>query len=136
MFPDANEKLSAEIVETARKFGADLVGFADVESLKHSPSHRMLSKGLLHPLPEGTEQGVVSGEEPTANGRITWPRDAQTMLIIAVVPPGKRTQSRLLVYPILRRYGRKFAFNPNQQQNNQMAQGEAGHHGGTGAIRD
>ena len=52
MFLDLNEELLKEILKVARKFGADLAGCVDIESLKHSPSHKMYTKLPMYKLSE------------------------------------------------------------------------------------
>jgi hypothetical protein len=58
MFLDLDENLSAETLEIAREFGADLAGFVDIESLKHSPSHTMYSKLPIYELGIDTSAAI------------------------------------------------------------------------------
>ncbi len=87
---DVNEKLSMEILTMAREFGADLAGFVDIESLKRSPSHKILSRLPLHPMAESSQGNVASWADQTVKGEIAWPRGFETMLIIAVSHPEKK----------------------------------------------
>ncbi len=85
---DLDEKLSAEILKMAREFGADLAGFVDVESLKHSPSHKVYSKLPIYSLSEYPDAGTALEEDQTTKGEIIWPQGAETILIIAIEQGG------------------------------------------------
>jgi epoxyqueuosine reductase len=92
MFLDADKKLAAEILKMARKFGADLAGFIDVESLQRSPSHKMHAKLPQYTLASdnaaadpGNPAAVEENQSPEV--KVNFPKEAQTILIIAICHP-------------------------------------------------
>jgi hypothetical protein len=87
MFLDADKKLATEILIVAQKFGADLAGFVDVETLQRSPSHKMHSKLPLYTLIEDTDNGVAPEVDQSLKVKAIWPQEAQTRLIIATHHP-------------------------------------------------
>lgn len=92
MFLDADKKLAIEILEIAREFGADLAGFADVESLQRSPSHKMHSKLPLYTLDSDSaaadSDNAAAPEENQSPGvKVNFPKEAQTILIISISHP-------------------------------------------------
>ncbi|BBO67663.1 hypothetical protein DSCA_15930 [Desulfosarcina alkanivorans] len=91
MTSDADKKLAAEIIKMAQAFGADLAGFADVESLQRSPSHRMHAKLPRYELDSdnGSADSVyaVSEEKRSPAGKVAFPKAAKTVLITAIGHP-------------------------------------------------
>ncbi len=80
-------ELTERIVEKARALGASLVGVADVEPLKASPSHRISPKigmGLKVRWREAPDD-----VEPTAVG---WPPDAVSAIVIGVSHPADQPE--------------------------------------------
>ncbi len=92
MFVDADKKLASEIIKMARKFGADLAGFIDVESLQCSPSHKMHAK-LPHYTLNSDNAAADSGnpaasqEHQSPGVKVNFPKKAQTILIIGICHP-------------------------------------------------
>jgi epoxyqueuosine reductase len=85
MILDADKKLAAEIIKKVREFGADLAGFVDVESLQRSPSHKMHSRLPLYEL--DSENAAASEENQPLEVKVSFPKEAQAMLIIAICHP-------------------------------------------------
>jgi len=74
------------IINKAKELGAVLVGIADIELIKKSPSHEMLKK-----IGMGSE-GVGSAPGETAGTEINWPESAKSVLAIAVSHPGGKPE--------------------------------------------
>jgi epoxyqueuosine reductase len=88
----ADKKVAAEIIKMAREFGADLAGFVDIESLQRSPSHLMHSKLPLYILNSDnasadSNNAATSEENQSPGVKVTFPREAKTILIIAICHP-------------------------------------------------
>lgn len=79
--------LSDQIIEKAKGFGACLVGIANVEVLKESPSHYIFSRIEQH-------KGVGSSEfaEGVKPGEVAWPENAKSAIIIAVEHPEEKPE--------------------------------------------
>jgi len=75
------ERLSREIIEQAKMFGADLAGIANVSELKQSPSHRMSE---IMPEFNGVGTKSVAGRK---RGVVQWPQDARSAIVIAIEHP-------------------------------------------------
>ena len=73
--------ITSEIIEKAIEFGASLVGVADVEKVKDSPSHIIYGK-----LDEYTTVGNIR-RGVTNPWNVVWPEHAKSVIIIAVVHP-------------------------------------------------
>lgn len=89
---DADKKLAAEILKMSQKFGADLAGFVDVESLQNSPSHKMHSKLPLFELDSDnaiadSDNAAASEENQQTEVKVNFSREARTILIIAICHP-------------------------------------------------
>lgn len=87
VFLDADDNLSADILNMAREYGADLAGLVDIESLKVSPSHRIYHKLPIYSLTENPNDGTTLENEKKSEGEINWPQGAETILIIAIRHP-------------------------------------------------
>jgi epoxyqueuosine reductase len=81
-----NKNIHKEIIEKAREFGADLVGIANVEKLKESPSHLIYGK-----LGEYDTVGNKPPEE-LKPGEIAWLKNAKSAIIIAVEHPEEKPE--------------------------------------------
>lgn len=75
------ETLSEQIIARAIAFGACKAGIANVEELKHSPSHTISGK-LAKFSGVGTKQ--VDGKK---EGEVVWPEHAKSAVVIAVEHP-------------------------------------------------
>jgi len=73
MFLDADDNLSADILNMTREYGADLAGLVDIESLKVSPSHRIYHKLPIYSLTENPNDGTTLENEKKPEGEINWP---------------------------------------------------------------
>ena len=73
--------ITSEIIEKAKEFGASLVGVADVEKVKDSPSHIIYGK-----LDEYTTVGNIR-RGVTNPWNVVWPEHAKSVIVIAVVHP-------------------------------------------------
>jgi epoxyqueuosine reductase len=87
-----HKKLAAEIIKVAREFGADLAGLVGVESLCRSPSHRIHAKLPLYTLDSDnasadSENSAASEEKHSIDVEIKFPKEAQSILIIAICHP-------------------------------------------------
>jgi epoxyqueuosine reductase len=80
---DVDNKLSTEILKIAHELGADLAGFVAIKSLKDSPSHKMYSKVPVYTLSEN----MNPKDDQTTQGKVVWPKKAETILIIAIKHP-------------------------------------------------
>ena len=74
------------INDQANKFGADLVGVASVEDLKHSPSHEIIGK-----MPEFNGVGTKD-VEGRKRGAVKWPEGAISAIVIAVEHPPEKPE--------------------------------------------
>ena len=75
------ERLSQEIIEQSKTFGADLAGIARVSDIKSSPSHRMSEK-----MPEFNGVGTLS-VKGRKQGVVQWPEGARSAIVIAIEHP-------------------------------------------------
>jgi epoxyqueuosine reductase len=75
----SKSEMTGRIIDKAKYLGATLVGVANVDLLKHSPSH------LLSPKMD-PNLGVGSRETPEGikPGEVTWPTEAKSAVVIAV----------------------------------------------------
>ena len=72
-------ELTDRIVEKARSLGASVVGVADVETLKASPSHRIYPKIGMDP-----EVRWQDAPEEALHHEVEWPADAVSAVVIGV----------------------------------------------------
>ncbi|ADL12446.1 hypothetical protein [Acetohalobium arabaticum] len=72
-------KFSSSILKKAKEFGADLVGIADVDELKESPSHTAAPK--ISPVEVGQREGDL---EP---GEAAWPEGGKSVIVTAISHP-------------------------------------------------
>ena len=78
MSVQSSKKFAKQLIEKAVELGADLAGIASVQALRKSPSHEIYAKLNDHKS-VGSKEG---GDIPS--GKITWPADAISALIIAI----------------------------------------------------
>ena len=78
--------LSTQIVEKAKEFGACLAGIASVEGLKESPSHIIYVKLEEY---EGVGTKKTCKIKP---GKVSWPENARSAIVIAVEHPEERPE--------------------------------------------
>lgn len=83
---DKKSRLSQEIIDKAKEFGANLAGIARVEDLKISPSHTISEK-----MPDSMNIGakVVEGRR---KGQVDWPEGAKSAIIIALEHPPEKPE--------------------------------------------
>ena len=81
MIDQETERLSRQIIEQSKAFGADLAGIANVSDIKRSPSHQMSQK-----MPEFNGVGTLS-VEGRERGVVQWPEDARSAIVIAIAHP-------------------------------------------------
>jgi epoxyqueuosine reductase len=83
------EQPASAILKTAWDSGADLAGFVNVESLKQSPTHKLLTRLPIYEVIDFSESetGAASDERPTSRGGFKLPSWAETLLIIALYHP-------------------------------------------------
>lgn len=74
-------KLADEIVAKSKELGADLVGFANVEVLKQSPSHQISEK---MPIDDNVAAKKVDDRK---QGWVDWPEGAKTAIVVGVSHP-------------------------------------------------
>lgn len=86
---DGYEQLASAILKTAWDSGADLAGFVNVESMKQSPTHKLLTRLPIYEVIDFSESDtdVATEEEPTSKCGIELPTWAETLLIIALYHP-------------------------------------------------
>lgn len=80
-------ELTEQIVEKARSLGASLVGVADVEALKASPSHRITPQIGL-----GLEVRWRDAPDDVVPAAVDWPADAVSAVVIGVSHPAGRPE--------------------------------------------
>ncbi len=80
------KNISEQIIEKAKAFGACLAGIADVEALKESPSHIIFGK-----LEEYKGVGTKKNDK-TRTGKIAWPENAKSAIIVAVEHPEEKPE--------------------------------------------
>ena len=78
-----NQQIASVLLSKATELGADLVGFADVEELKQSPSFTFAPK--MTGAGEGT--GTRKNKLGLKPGEVLWPEKAKTVMAIAVHHP-------------------------------------------------
>ena len=76
-------RVSSALLSKARKFGADLVGFAAAADLKKAPSF------TFAPQMPGAGKGIGTrnNELGLKPGEVSWPETAKTVMVIAVHHP-------------------------------------------------
>jgi epoxyqueuosine reductase len=79
-----NEDLANLIIEKALEFGANLAGIANVQELKHSPSHDIYGKLSDYKGVGTIESGYLRP------GKIVWPEKAKSAVVIAIEHPEKK----------------------------------------------
>ena len=109
-------ELTDRIVEKARSLGASVVGIADVEPLKASPSHRIYPKIGMDP-----EVPWQDAPEEALHHEVEWPADAVSAVVIGVEHPVESAGARLV-----RRQGdaRQPHPHPHHQRALRMARGD------------
>ena len=76
-------QLTSKIIEKAKEFGATLVGIANVEELKQSPSSTVAPQ-----MPEYNGVGAREEKNHRQNsGEINWPENSKSVIIIAYAHP-------------------------------------------------
>ena len=75
--------MASMIIAKAKEFGADLVGFADVGSLKDGPSEQLFPKMKDHSRDHFAER-ITTG---LPHGAVLWEDGAQTAIVYAVAHP-------------------------------------------------
>jgi epoxyqueuosine reductase len=81
MNTEISTDITSEIIEKAKEFGANLIGIADVEAVRNSPSHLIYGK-----LGEYKTVGNIRNDRIWP-GEVVWPENAQSVIVIAVVHP-------------------------------------------------
>jgi epoxyqueuosine reductase len=77
-YPQSVVELARKIIDQSLSFGASLAGLASVEQLRCSPSHDLYTKIPVY-------KGATARDD--APKTITWPDDARTALVMAIVHP-------------------------------------------------
>ena len=80
-------ELTDRIVEKAKSLGASVVGIADVEPLKASPSHRIYPKIGMDP-----DVPWQDAPEEALHHEVEWPADAVSAVVIGVEHPVDRPE--------------------------------------------
>ncbi len=80
-------ELTERILEKARSLGASLVGVADVELLKASPSHR-----IVPGIGMGLEVRWRDAPEDVVPAEVDWPAHAVSAVVIGVSHPADRPE--------------------------------------------
>ncbi len=80
-------ELTDRIVEEARSLGASIVGVADVEALKASPSHRISPR-----IGMGLEVRWRDAPDDVVPVEVDWPADAVSAVVIGVSHPGDQPE--------------------------------------------
>ena len=75
-------ELTQQIVEKARSLGASVVGVADVEPLKASPSHRIYPR-----IGMDTDAPWQDAPDEALHHEVAWPADAVSAVVIGVSHP-------------------------------------------------
>ncbi len=82
---DRKEGIGHQLLEKAKEFGASSAGIASVEDLKKSPSH--LIYGRI-----GDYETVGNREGPIERGKVGWPQNARSAIVIAVMHPEEKPE--------------------------------------------
>ncbi len=82
MTGNTKESIKDQIIAKAKEFGADLVGIADVNALKNSPSHLIYGK-----LKGNSYNTAANRTGEVSLGKIAWPERAQSAITIAIAHP-------------------------------------------------
>ena len=80
-------ELTELIVERARSLGASVVGVADVEALKASPSHRISPR-----IGMGLEVRWRDAPDDVVPAEVDWPADAASAVVIGVSHPADQPE--------------------------------------------
>ena len=80
-------ELTDRIVEKARSLGASVVGIADVEPLKASPSHRIYPKIGMDP-----DVPWQDAPDEALHHEVDWPADAVSAVVIGVSHPADQPE--------------------------------------------
>ena len=83
---DKEKNISEQIIEKAIKLGASAAGIVNVEALKKSPSHLIFGK-----LDKYQGIGTINNG-PVKTGKVRWPEDAISAIIIAVEHPEQKPE--------------------------------------------
>ena len=87
MLRNKEEDLRKQIIEKAEAFGACLIGIADVETIRSSPSHVIYDR-----LDE--YKGVGSqGSDERGQERILWYENAKSVIIVAIEHPKEKPET-------------------------------------------
>lgn len=80
--------IAMDIMEKLTEFGADCAGFADIDSLRDSPSERLFPKMKDH------SRDHFAGEITTGlpHGAVYWEPDAKSVVVFAVAHPADRPE--------------------------------------------
>jgi len=80
-------RIAQQVIDKTRSMGASLIGIADIELLKKSPSHDIYAK--IEP-----NRGVGSRDyaEGVAPGKVAWPPNARSALVVALAHPEEDPQ--------------------------------------------
>lgn len=79
---------SSAILRKAKRLGACLAGFANIEDLKTAPSFTFAP---LMPV-TGKEIGIRKGAMELSPGEVRWPEHAKTVLVVAVEHPEEKLE--------------------------------------------
>ena len=79
---------SSAILRKAKKMGASLSGFADIEDLKIAPSFTFAPQMPI----TGKEIGFRESEIELDSGEVRWPEFAKSVLVIAVEHPEEKPE--------------------------------------------
>jgi epoxyqueuosine reductase len=80
-------ELTERIVEKGKSLGASVVGVADVEVLKASPSHRILGR-----IGMGLEVRWSDASDDVLPAEVHWPGDAVSAIVIGVSHPASHRE--------------------------------------------
>ena len=80
-------ELTEQIVEKAQSLGASVVGIADVEPLKASPSHRIYPRIGMDP-----DAPWQDAPDEALHHEVAWPADAVSAVVIGVSHPADQRE--------------------------------------------
>lgn len=84
----SGQQIADQIMDHAGKNGVDLCGIADVSQLKSAPSFKLAPK-----MPDaGKGVGTRQGSMGLGPGEVSWPDEAQSVLVLAVSHPEDRPE--------------------------------------------